>query len=315
MLRRIVPATAAAALLLTGLSACTSAPSVQGDCTPTLRAGALSNGVVVLGSFGEAPQVDVPDGIEIVTSQATVLPSAEEPARDAVPAGSETLASVNMAIFDAETGAELYASPAFAGVGGPEFLVLTDEAVSPLSEAIRCALPGERVVLGLAPADAGMLSTQLGGTDGASLVGVIDVVSVAPLSAAERPGASAPRGLPARFPAVVTDETGRPGIVLPPNAAPSGTTVAVRIAGTEAEVEAEDSVVAHVLEVDWQGNEIANSWNTGPMGLGTEEQISQSGYAYRAALTGQRVGSQVVIIENTGDTVPTVRVVDILGVA
>lgn len=307
MLRRIVPASAAAALLLTGLAACSAQNAASDDCSAGMQPGVLSDGVTVLGSFGEMPEVSVPEDVEIVTSQRTIVDEVEEDRGRQVENG--TLVGVDMAFFDGATGEQVYASSGFTG-GPGEFMLVDEEQTTPLTEALRCAVAGERVVLGLSPEDAAPLAVQLDGTPGATMVGVLDVVSVSGMSAQ-----GAARGLPAGFPSVVTNADGRPGIVLPPNSAPSGTTAAVRIEGDGPEIAADSNVIAQVLEVGWDGRQISNTWTDGPMGLGNEEQIVQSGYTYRAALTGKTVGSQVVIIENEGDSEPRVLVVDILGVA
>lgn len=306
MLRRIAPATAVAVLLVSGLNACSTSQNSAADCEPLLQSGVLSDGVEVSGAFGEAPSVEIPQDVEISTTQRTIVNSGDE--SDAKPSGEETLVGVDMAFFDAATGDQLYEGAGYQG-GAHEFVLVSAEQTNPLSEAVRCAVPGERIVLGLAPADATSISSQLGGTAGEALVGVIDVVSVSGLSAQGRV-----KALPAGFPAVVTNDEGRPGIVLPPNAAPAGLSSALRIKGDGPEVTAEQNVVAQVLEVNWDGTETNNTWTSGPTALGSEADVEASGVTFREALTGVPVGSQVVVIENIGTTA-RVLVVDVLGVS
>ncbi|QZY51984.1 peptidylprolyl isomerase [Leucobacter tenebrionis] len=307
MLRRLVPATAAAALLLVGVTGCGAQQAAAADCEPALQPGALSDTVRVTGSFGEAPEVSVPDDIDALSSQRTVVERAGD--RDRA-VGDQALVGVNMAFFDAASGKPLYQSPAFAdSAQSAEFLLVSQDAPNPLSDSLRCSAPGDRLVVALSPEDGAPFATQLGGDPNAALVGVIDVVSASPLAAQ-----GAARGLPNGYPAVVTDHEGRPGIVLPPRNAPAGTSSAVRIEGDGAEVEADDSVIAQVLSVGWDGTVQTNSWNTGVMGLGNEEQIAQSGFTFRSELTGKKVGSQVVVVENESDSDAKVVVVDILGV-
>lgn len=307
MLRRIVPATAAAALLLAGATGCSAQQLAAADCEPSLASGALSDNVTVLGGFGEAPQVSAPKQTDILTSQRTVVHSADD--RTDV-AGEGSLVGVNMAFFDSESGEQLYASPGFAAAGqSPELLMVSEETSNPLSEAVRCTAPGDRVVLALSPEVSAQLGGQLGSTSTAPLVGVIDTVSTSPLSAR-----GPVRGLPNGYPAVVTNDEGRPGIVLPPRQAPAGTTSAVRIAGDGAEVGAEDNVIAQVLSVGWDGEEQLNTWDSGIVGLGTEEQLVQPDYTFRTELTGKTIGSQVVVIEHEQGGEARVVVVDIVGV-
>ena len=306
MLRRLVPASAAAALVFAGLTGCSAQQAAQVDCEPAYQPGSLSDGVTVLGDFGQLPEVKIPENAEISNTQRTVISEATD--RSSV-AEDQSLVSVNMAFFDSATGKQLYASPALQAEGqSPEFLLLSKDQENPLSAATECAAPGDRVVLALDPSQSAQLLAQLGGEEGSSLVGVIDVVDARPL-AAQGPV----RGLPNGFPAVVTNEEGRPGVVLPPREAASGSTAATRIAGDGEKVTADDNVIAQVLTVGWDGQVRQNTWESGLIALGTEQQIAQSGFTLRTELTGQRIGSQVVVVENLEGGSPQVSVVDILG--
>ena len=306
MLRRIVPASAAAALLIAGLTGCSAQQAAQADCDPAYAPGSLSDGVTVLGEFGELPEVKIPEDAKISKAQRTVVSEAEDRGTLAV---DQSLVSVNMTFFDSATGDQLYASPALQNAGqSPEFLLLSKDQENPLSAAAECAAPGDRVVLALDPEQSSQLVAQLGGEQGSSLVGVIDVVDARPL-AAQGPA----RGLPNGFPAVVTNDDGRPGLVLPPSDAPAGTTAATRIQGDGEKVAADDNVIGQVLTVGWDGQVRQNTWESGLIALGTEEQVSQSGFTFRTELTGQKVGSQIVVVENVEGGSPQVSVVDILG--
>jgi len=311
MLRRLVPATAAAALLLTGLTAC-SAQTASNDCTASLQSGVLSDSVTVLGDPGTLPQVSVPkDAAAITATQRTVVTEAED--RDRV-AEEGSIVSATMTVIDSATGKQAYASPSLQDPAQDrEFLLVTKEAANPLSEAVRCTAPGERVVLAIAPEDGAQLAAQLGSDPADPLVVVIDVAAVSP-TRAEGPT----RGLPSGYPAVVTNEEGRPGVVLPPRDAPAGTSSATRIVGDGEKVEAGDNVIAQVLSVGWDGAEKRNTWAAGSLSneniLGNEDQVAQSGNTFRAELTGKTVGSQVVIVENEKGAEPQVVVVDIVAV-
>lgn len=68
-----------------------------------------------------------------------------------------------------------------------------------------------------------------------------------------------------------------------------------------------------VLTVGWDGTVKTNTWESGITQLGSEDQIAQSGFEFRKGLTGKKVGSQVVVIENEGGAAQ-VSVIDILGV-
>jgi hypothetical protein len=307
MLRRLVPATAAVGLLLAGLTACSAQPAASTDCEATLQPGALSNGVTVLGAFGEAPEVSVPEkGLKVGTTQRTVVTEAEGRNRLA---NEGSLVSARISFFDSKSGKTLYESAGISDPSqGPELLLVSKDTANPLSEAVRCTAAGDRVVLGIEAEEGAQLAAQLGSDPSRPLVGVIDVLEARPTHAQ-----GPTRGLPAGYPAVVTNDEGRPGVVLPPRDAPKGTSSASRVVGDGAKVTAENRVIAQVLRVGWDGEEQENTWTTGPVDLGNEQGISTSGFTFRGELTGKTVGSQVVIVENTQDVEPRVVVVDILA--
>lgn len=309
MLRRIAPAVLAAAVLAGGLAGCSSTVPTEvdrGDCTPMLGAGALSDNVVVLGGFGTDPQVSIPSDTVIPVTQRSIVDSSGVTGKNPLLAEGDTVVSVNFAFYDQATGEELLRGGEFGG-GKHEFFLVSDEAPNPLSEAVRCAAAGERVVLALSPADSMPLRQQVGGDPKSSVVGVFDVEAVSKFSVEGRA-----KGLPNGFPAVVTNEDGQPGVVLPPRDAPIGLTSAVRIAGDGAVVTAENRVVAQALIVGWDGTVEMNTWSaSGPQLIGNEEEAGQQQISYRAELTGKKVGSQVVITEG-GDRARVI-VVDILA--
>jgi peptidylprolyl isomerase len=118
--------------------------------------------------------------------------------------------------------------------------------------------------------------------------------------------------LPWGFPALTENEAGRPGIVLPPQAPPSEQRVAAAISGSGAEVGPDDYMIGNVLTVGWNDGRVReNTWESSLVEIGSESQTTA--YAFRPALTGQTVGSRVVVLDpNDGD--PVVHVVDIIAV-
>lgn len=311
MLRRIVPASAAVVLLLSGLTACSAQQDQASGCVSQLKPGVLSDGVKVGTGFGELPEVSIPKGVEFEVSQRSFAEKAED--RSSV-AGENTLVSVNAAYFDAATGEMVGATPAFTGQGeAPDYKVVSKEQTDPLSEAVRCAAVGDRVVVAITSEDLHKMQAPLE----TPLVVVMDVVAEGGLRAEGEQ-----QSLPSGFPAVVTNEHGQPGVVVPPGRAPEGTRSATRIKGAGAEVGADQNVVAQITKVLWDPTKtdnaeklVTNGWSEGLAGiqfLGNEDVIPQSGNAFRTELTGKTVGSQVVIIENA-DAAAHVYVVDILA--
>ncbi|MBK0419108.1 peptidylprolyl isomerase [Leucobacter sp. CSA1] len=314
MRRRIVPATAAIALLLGGATACSSATPAE-SCAPTLEPGALSDNVTVLGEVGATPEVTIPDDMVITNWQRTVVSEGED--RSAV-ATEGSLATINLAFFDSKSGELLDEAIGRDAERGASFVLVDRDVPNPIGEAVRCAAPGDRVVVAMSPEDSAQMGAQFGLSEGASLVSVVDVVA---LSEPEIDGRA--KGLPSGFPAVVTDDSGQPGVVLPPRDLPAGKHSATRIAGDGPEVRADDSVIADVLVVDAETGAVAtdpatgqpfNSWESGtPRPLYTEDQMGQSGVTFRDEITGKKVGSQVVVVEND-EQGSRVSVVNILGI-
>lgn len=310
MLRRIAPAVLTVAVSAAVLTGCSSTDAVEverGDCTATLGAGALSDSVVVLGGFGTEPEVSIPTETEVSVSQRSIVDSSGVTAGAKV-AANDTVASVNFAFYDQGSGEKLFASSGFGGAADTnEFFKLAADTMNPLSAAIECAAPGERVVLAMSPEDALPMRQQVGGTPDSALVAVMDVEDVSGFKASGRE-----KGLPNGFPAVVTDETGQPGLVLPPREAPVGMTTAVRVAGEGEDVSAEGRLLVQMLAVAWDGSILTNTWTEGgPVLLVGETESAAQGLAFRAELTGKPVGSQVVITE--GGDEARVIVLDILA--
>ncbi|MBO2989968.1 peptidylprolyl isomerase [Leucobacter tardus] len=316
MRRRTVPAVSAAVLLLAGVTGCSASGSAANDCDASFGPGAMSSSVEVTGGAGEGPRVQVPEGLTAEQSQRSLITDdgADGDRGDARVADDDTLVAVNLALFESGTGSELLSSPTWDADRGASFVLMDPEMENPLAESLRCAVAGDRVVAAFNPEDSALLAGQGTIAEGESIVGVIDVVTVDDLVASGKT-----RNLPSGFPAVVTDESGRPGVVLPPRPAPDGSRSADRIVGDGPEVEADDAVIAQVLAVGWNGtvDPQNNSWDTmagqgGPKPIGTEDDIAASGATYRAELTGHTVGSQVVIVE--GGENARVVVVDIVSV-
>lgn len=301
MRRRILPATAAATLVFAGLTGCAAPISDADACLAPLAPGALSESVRV-GDLGDGlPEVSMDSGVQILNAQRSVIEAGTD--RTTV-AADGTIVAANLAYFDAGSGEMLESSPGF-GTGAAGELFLASAEGGPVLQGILCAAPGDLLAIAL-PAD---LSAGAVDTPEASLVVLVEVVDVHPAAAT-----GALRALPSGFPAVVTDESGRVGMVLPPQQPPTGTEHAARILGNGAEVTADSMVIGNVLTVGWDGTQIKNTWESGPENLGAESQVAESGASFRAALTGYPVGSQVVVIEG-GDGSPRVSVIDILAIA
>lgn len=310
MRRRILPVLSVSAVLLTGLAGCSAGGAAASDCVNPLQPGALSDGVELMDIADGVPSVRIAQGREALNAQRTVLQEGEGTGRTI---RGEDIVTANLTAFDTVTGEVI-------GPTQTRFLQTFSERVMPdLVEILRtndssqlqytdivtagvlCAAPGDVLAL-----------TTTAAQSIASGLGYNPVVVVAEVLGAHGAAAEgSPRALPAGFPALTADETGRPGVVLPPSAAPGELRISPSIVGNGAAVTGEDHVVGKVLTVGWDGTERSNSWSSGPSSLGSED--APGDFALRAELNGQTIGSRVVILDpNDGD--PLVHVVDILAV-
>ncbi|MGO1538606.1 MAG: peptidylprolyl isomerase [Leucobacter sp.] len=257
------------------------------------------------GESGETPEVSIQGDAQADVSQRSVVIKAED--RENL-AGDDHLVGVNVAYYDSESGELLQEEGDFTSEGAGSYMLITEQTMTPVTEGIKCAAPGDRLVIAVSGEESQAFGMNFPGyTPGASVIAVADVVTVSELASS-----GTVRGLPSGFPGVATNEDGRPGIVLPPTAAPEGITSATRIVGEGAKVGAEDRLVLQLLIVDWEGNVVDNRWEGGPVMMGGETEMSEAGLTFRGEMTGQTVGSQQVIIDSSGE-VPQVIVADILA--
>ncbi len=310
MRRRVFPVTAAAALIASAaLTGCTAATSAE-RCEAPLSSGSLSDSVRVSGDSADTLKVSLREGATALNAQRTVLPAAESSLSNAAStAGGDATAIVtegsifaaNLAYLDSATGELLEVSAGF-GSGKGDSLFLADPSMGTIVEGTLCVAAGETVAIALSAEESATMGVA------GSLVVIAEITEVYGSRASGKG-----RSLPSGFPAVTTDETGRPGVVLPPQEAPAETRSAARIEGDGTTVTADHTVIGQVLTVDWGGSETKNTWTSGPVSFGSETDMAESGVTFRAELTGYPVGSQIVVIES-GDT-PRVSVIDILAVA
>lgn len=307
MRRRIVPVAVAAALVVAGLTGCAGSSGSGADCANPLQPGPLSDSVKLNGTA--APSISGPK--EILSAQRSVLTQGKDDATAAVPGG---IVTANVTMYDAATGKVIDKRENAPHLVLPQKMLgdvkkaLASEQSDSMSmdyliaTSLLCAVPGETIAV--AATGPQSMASQIGMTP---TVAVIEVLQAAPDHSE-----GAARGLPAGFPAVAVDHTGRPGVVLPPQAGPTKMQVAVRIMGDGAKVTKKSSVIGQALTVNWNsGSVVSNTWESGITGFGSEENANPQ-YGFRAQLTGYPVGSQLVILDpNKGD--PLVHVVDIIS--
>jgi FKBP-type peptidyl-prolyl cis-trans isomerase 2 len=317
---RLAAAVATAALLGTGLTACSG---LAGGCTPQAGPGTASETVTASGRFGTRPAVHFPTPLHASTTQvSTLVPGSG----DRIVPNQQIVADIT--ILDGTTGTVISKTDYTgkidpAGSSGPASFVVDKVPVKGLQKALVCAQPGERLAVVLPPKEGfapGSLGTAVGRND--SVVVVADIRR-AYLARANGTNQVMGDGLPA----VVLGPDGRPGITLPAAPAPKHLVVADLKKGSGPLLKRGDTVMVHYTGVLWSdGTVFDSSWQNGaPVSLPLKTGSGGVVKGFVTALAGQRVGSQVLAIlppseaygAKGGSSVPgnatLVFVVDILG--
>ncbi|MDP3208553.1 MAG: FKBP-type peptidyl-prolyl cis-trans isomerase [Rhodoglobus sp.] len=312
----------AAAGLVVSLAACSTGTVDASDCAAT-PSGSASNAVKVSGDFGAKPDVTISFPTSTTSTERTVVI-----AGDGETAIAGDSVSVDYTLFNGTTGVEL-ASTEYTDSSAVEFPVDDTQFLVGIVKTLECSTVGSRVVGVIPPVDsfgdAG--SAQLGVAPGEDLVFVVDILSIAPPVEPALPKADGvDQPATAGFPTVVLDDTGRPTVTIPDAAPPTELGLAVLKLGDGATVQAGDDVTVHYEGINWNTKVIFDeSWARGtPATFNTAQVIA----GFTAALVGQTVGSQVIVIippdqgygeagspPDIGGTDTLVFVIDILGIA
>lgn len=311
-----------AAGLVASLVACTgpTETTVACDATPP---GAASDAVKVSGDFGSKPQVTIASPTDAAKTQRTVVIVG-----DGEPALPGDNVKVEFTLFNGTSGEELTATE-YGQTPTTTFPVDDTQFLPGIVLTMECSTVGSRVVGVIPPDDsfAGAGSAELGVGPDDDLVFVVDIVSIDPPVEPPLPKADgAEQPTTDGFPAVVLAEDGTPTVTIPATGPPSELKIALLKTGAGSEVQPGDDVVVHYVGVNWNTGVIFDSsWDRGePATFNTNAVIA----GFTAALVGQAVGSQVIVIippdqgygaagspPNIGGTDTLVFVVDILGIA
>jgi peptidylprolyl isomerase len=322
------PVRAAASILVSAglvvaLAGCTAGGgggegAADADCAAA-PSGSVSEGVDVTGEFGAKPNIVFASPVEVESTERSVVIDGEgETARD-----GDTV-NVNFSILNGATGDELTTTE-WGEEATASFPLDTEQFIAGVVDTLVCSTVGSRVVGVIPPAEAfgEAGSAQLGVEPNQSIVFVADVVSIEapaepPLERADGEDQPAQEG----FPTVVLDDTGRPTVTIPDSAPPAELALAVLKQGDGDVVQAGDDVVVHYVGMNWTSKEVFDeSWARGEPATFNTAQVIEG---FSAAIIGQNVGSQVVVIippalgygEGTEPQQGTITfVIDILGIA
>lgn len=307
---------------MASLAACSSpsGTTVACDATPS---GSVSDAIKVTGDFGTKPEVTIDFPTDVPVTQRTVVIKGD--GQTAVAGDS---VKVEFTLFSGATGEELTATE-YGESPTTTFPVDEAQFLPGIVKTMQCSQVGSRVVGVIPPDDsfAGAGSADLGVGEDDDIVFVVDIVSIDPPVEPALPKADgADQPATDGFPTVVLAEDGTPTITIPATGPPSDLKIAELKVGTGAEVKDGDNVVVHYVGVNWNtGVTFDSSWARGtPATFNTSAVIA----GFTAALVGQTVGSQVIVIippdqgygsagspPDIGGTDTLVFVVDILGIA
>jgi peptidylprolyl isomerase len=280
--------------------------------------------VEVSGDFGVKPDVTIDFPTSAETTERTVVIEG-----DGATALAGDIVNVNFSLFNGETGVELPGTEYGDDATPTSFPIDEAQFLPGIVKTLECSQVGSRVVGVIPPedsfGDAG--SAQLGVAPGEDIVFVVDVISIEPPAEPALPRADGEdQPAPEGFPGVELDGDGRPTITIPDTAPPAELQLAVLKKGDGEEVAPGADVVVHYVGMNWNTKEIFDeSWARGePATFNTQQVIA----GFTAALEGQTVGSQVIVVippdQGYGEagnppaisgTDTLVFVVDILGIA
>lgn len=262
-------------------SSTTAAPTTDAACQLTAP-GAASDGISVTGDFDSKPTVTFTSPLSVDATQRTV---AIQGTGDQVTSGAR--ANVEYTLIDAANGKELAAS----SYDGSDYLTLTiGSSLVGLEKMMSCSTVGSRVVAVIPPADAwgeaGQSSLGVAGTD--TIVFVADITGIIPPIVAEDFATMKD------MPTVAFDANGAPTITIPDIDPPQFSRLGVISEGTGDVVPAGSSVTVNYTGVNWRtGKVFDSSWESGTPATFTTSQVVNG---FRAAIEGQKVGSEVIVV-------------------
>jgi peptidylprolyl isomerase len=320
----VVAALGVALTACTGGGGGTTADGAADDCD-AVAPGPLASSVTVTGDFGAVPDVSIKSPLKVETTERTVVIQGDG---DVAVTGGK--ASIDFKLYNASTGEIISgAGTEFAADSAQTFPMDTAQIIPGLVNVLNCTQVGSRVVGILDSADAWGETgqPQLGVDADTDIVFVADLVAVsaaAPPPLARADGEDQPP-VPG-MPTVVLDDQGAPTITIPATDPPAEFQLAVLKKGDGEVVAQGADVIVHYTGINWNTGVIFDSsWEKGsPAQFNTRGVIG----GFTAALEGQTVGSQVLVVippdqgygaagnpPDIGGTDTIVFVVDILGIA
>lgn len=311
MLRRFVPITAVAALLL---AACGSdgSPTSERESCPSNKA---LDAVKITEKKGAEPKLTFDKPLTVKVTSCRVI---EEGDGDVLKDGSTAI--FNFVFLNGRDGKSISSSYEQE----PAEVPLNDELMAGVKAGLEGLTAGTRVLIAITPEDGfGAEGDPQAGLEGDDvLLLFVDLIEVrTPLKEAKGTAVKPVEGLPV----VTISEEGAPEIDVPEGDPPTELVAQLVIKGQGAEVTEGQTLTVHYTGVLWTtGDVFDSSWDTGQPAsfpIGTGGVIP----GWDKGLVGQKVGSRVLLVippadgygeTGSGETIPPnatlVFVVDIL---
>ena len=305
---RTLPVLLLAAGIVASLSSCATTPFSEG-CDSTITSGPASSVVTATGEFGNTPTINFPTPIVTKKVERSELITGTGPEL-----AEGDVVVMKYTLLNGTTG-EIAAQGNYSDLG--VIVTLGDSPTPSVTKGLECANVGSRVAIATNAADAGQDPTK---TED-SFVFVVDIVDAFPGKAY-----GAPQMPQAGMPSVVTAPDGTPGVTVPKQDPPSTLAVNVLQEADGEKLKAGEHAVVKFTGFLWSDSSVFTStWTEGQAKIVTLAPSDTVTKGFVDGLTGQRVGSQVLIVVppedgfgSTGSTgVPPgstlIYVVDILG--
>ncbi|RLP74331.1 hypothetical protein D9V32_13360 [Mycetocola tolaasinivorans] len=288
----------AAALLATGLTACSTTGPSAADCVPALPDGKAAALVQTSGKAGSVAKVEIAAPLYVGKSERHVAREGS-----GVPITGNQVVTMNFSLYNGQNGELLQSSEQ---TGAQPYLV--DTLPEQFRPALTCAQAGSRIV--------SVIGTDDAKENTPGVVFVADITDVLPDRATGRDLPVIQPGLPS----VVSAPDGTPGLTIPKSAAPTDLKVATLIKGEGKKLEDPNEAFAmHSTAASWKDRTIIHSSWTDK--TPTVAQLGKLGPGLAEALKGQTIGSRVLVVvppskqdaAEQGNGSAIVYVVDILG--
>ncbi|SFS04453.1 peptidylprolyl isomerase [Microbacterium sp. cf046] len=314
-MRKIPASLAVLGLVAVGLVGC-SLPGSNACARADAADPAALDAVTVTGSTDDAPDV------ELYTPFHVTSPAFEDlVVGDGTQITTDTqLIVMDISITSGETGENLVETDYDGDLSRVSPVSRWFEVVPGFEDVLQCATEGSRIVVALPPGGIEAQtaeSLEMGEDD--SAVAVIDIRKVYLPKADGANQYNVDRGLPS----IVRAPDGRPGVIIPDAEPPTDLVVQTIKKGTGPVVTADAPVRVHYTGVTWADRTVFDTtWDAEPKSIELDTMLP----GFAEAITGQAVGSQVLIVippdQAYGDQaqgpIPAdstlVFVVDILGI-